>query len=114
MNGFDSKAQNAVPIIPLIVLSLLAMSLVAGADVPNRLERNDSTSPTARGDWMQASFDSAHTGFNRFETVLRRSNVKHLTELWAVPVSGGIHASPVVSEGKVFIGSGDGHMYAFA
>jgi len=93
--------------------SFIAVSLVAAADAPNTLGSNVSTSPTATGDWVQASFDWAHSGFNRFETVLKRSNVRYLTQLWAVPVSGGIYASPVVSEGKVFIGSGDGHMYAF-
>jgi UDP-N-acetylmuramoyl-tripeptide--D-alanyl-D-alanine ligase len=33
--------------------------------------------------------------------------VKHLTELWSAPIGGGIYASPIVSEGKLFIG-GDG------
>ena len=118
MNGFDSKAENAtrpgVPIIPLFVLSLLAMSLVAGADVPNKLETNDSTSPTARGDWVQEGFDPGHTSFNRFETELSPENVGNLVELWESPVGGGtLFCGPVVRDGKVYIGSGDGSMYAF-
>src|SRR5215831_10714600 len=117
MNRFHFKPRHAVRrcvrIIPLLLSSFIAVSLVAAADAPNTLGSNVSTSPTATGDWVQASFDWAHSGFNRFETVLKRSNVRYLTQLWAVPVSGGIYASPVVSEGKVFIGSGDGHMYAF-
>ena len=118
MNGFDSKAQNAtrtgVPIIPVFVLSLLAMSLVAGADVPNKLETNDSTSPTARGDWVQEGFDPGHTSFNRFETELSPENVGNLVELWESPVGGGtLFCGPVVRDGKVYIGSSDGNMYAF-
>ena len=63
---------------------------------------------------MQAGFDSAHSGFNRYETRLNRGNVGNLTQLWASPVGGGfLYASPVVWNGKVYIGSGDGRMYAF-
>ena len=65
MNGFAFKAENAarigVPIIPLFVLSLLAVSLVAVADVPNTLGSDDSTAPTRAGDWAQEGFDSGHT-----------------------------------------------------
>jgi len=94
--------------------SFIAVSLVAAADAPNTLGSNVSTSPTATGDWVQAGFDAAHSGFNRFETQINRGNVGNLTQLWASPVgTGALYASPVVWNGKVFIGSGDGHMYAF-
>ncbi len=64
---------------------------------------------------MQAGFDSGHSGFNRFETKLSSKNVGNLTQLWAaqVGVGGFLYASPVVCNGKVFIGGGDGRMYAF-
>ena len=88
-------------------------SVIVEGDARNIPESDIRTDPAAKADWPQASFDSAHTGFNRFETVLRRPNVRHLTQQWASLVSAGIHASPVVSDGRVFIGSGDGHMYAF-
>ena len=120
MNGFDFEAQNAtrtgVPIIPLFVLSLLAVSLVAAADVPNRLETNDSTSPTVTGDWVQEGFDPGHTAFNRFETRLSPENVGNLVKLWESSVGGGLlSCGPVVRDGKVYIGSGgfDGQIYAF-
>ena len=93
-------------------------SLTTGTDNTavgfNALFSNTIGDPTATADWSQASFNSAHWGFNRFETVLTRSNVRHLTQLWAVPVGAGVlYASPVVSGGRVFIGGGDGRMYAF-
>ena len=69
--------------------------------------------PDACGDWPQAAFDARHSGYNRFENILARWNVKHLTELWSAPIGGGIYASPIVSEGKLFIGGGDRRMHAF-
>ena len=69
--------------------------------------------PDACGEWPQAAFDARHSGYNRFENILARSNVKHLTELWNAPIDGGIYASPIVSEGKLFIGGGDRRMHAF-
>ena len=115
MNGFAFKAENAarigVPIIPLFVLSLLALSLVAVADAPNTLGSDDSTAPTRAGDWAQEGFDSGHTSFNRFETELGPENVGNLVELWESPV-GPFFCGPVVRDGKVYIGSGDGSMYA--
>ena len=67
------------------------------------------------GRWPQAAFDAGHTGFNRFEHVLSRSNVGLLTQAWSSPVGVGIlYASPVVSGGRVYIGSGgDNRMYCF-
>jgi eukaryotic-like serine/threonine-protein kinase len=109
---FKSINGARAQVIPLLFLSFIPLSLVAAADATNPLGSTVSTSRTANGDWPQASFDWAHSGFNRFETVLTRSTIRHLTQLWAVPISGGIHSSPVISNGKVFIGSGDGHMYA--
>jgi len=117
MNGFHFKPMNAVSArVGLISLlfSFSALSLVAAADTANTLKSNVSTSPTAMGNWVQADFDAAHSGFNRLETQINRGNVGNLTQLWASPVGTGVlYASPVVWNGNVYIGSGDGHMYAF-
>jgi len=121
MNGFAFKAQNttraAVSIVSLFVLSLLAVSLAAEADVPNTLESDDSTGPTRAGDWVQEGFDPGHTSFNRLETELSPENVGNLVKLWESSVGGGLpFCGPVVRDGKVYIGSGaagDGRMYAF-
>ena len=118
MNEFHFNPRNVarpwVEIIPLLLLSFLAVSFVAAGDPPKTLGSGGSKSPTAMGDWVQAGFDSAHSGFNRFETQINRGNVGNLTQLWASPVGTGVlYASPVVCNGKVYIGSGDGRMYAF-
>ena len=118
MNGIHFKLRNAVRtfvrIIPLFLFSFIVASLVAAADTANALGSNISTRPTVTGDWAQADFDAAHSGFNRLETQINRGNVANLTQLWASPVgTGALEASPVVWNGKVYIGSGDGHMYAF-
>jgi len=108
-----AKAGVRFPAFLLLAIAPVATSAIAAGNAQNITGSNSSARPTANADWHQASFDWAHSGFNRFETILNRSNVMYLTQLWAAPVSGGIYASPVVSEGKVFIGSGDGHMLAF-
>ncbi|HEY2713912.1 MAG TPA: PQQ-binding-like beta-propeller repeat protein [Chthoniobacterales bacterium] len=118
MNGFDFNPRNVahagVRVIPLLLLSFTAVSFVAAADLPKTLGSGGSTSLTASGDWVQAGFDSSHSGFNRFETQLNRGNVGNLTQLWASQVGVGLlYASPVVCNGRVYIGSGDGRMHAF-
>jgi outer membrane protein assembly factor BamB len=118
INEFHFNPRNVarpwVEIIPLFLLSFLAVSFVAAGDLPKTLGSGGSTSPTTTGDWVQAGFDSAHSGFNRFETQLNRGNVGNLTQLWAAQVGVGLlYASPVVCNGRVYIGSGDGRMYAF-
>ena len=117
MNGFDFKSENAtrtgVPIIPLFVLSLLAMSLVAAADVPNRLETNDSTSPTATGDWYKRG--SIRDTLRSIDS--RPSSAQKMSGTWLSfgrsPI-GFSFSRPVVWKGKVYIGSGglDGQMQA--
>ena len=101
-----------LPALLLLAINSGTGSAIAAGDASNATASDSSTHLTATADWRQASFDSAHSGSNRFETILTRPKVRHLTQLWAAPISGGIHASPVISDGKVFIGSGDGHMYA--
>jgi outer membrane protein assembly factor BamB len=99
--------------IPLLLLVWTAVSLTAAAETP-RSKTSANPNATA-GDWPQAFFNSAHTGYNRFETQLNRDNVGNLTQLWASPVgNGGLFTSPVVSGGKVYIGSTEdgGQMYA--
>lgn len=102
-----------------IVLLLEAMGLSAisspAADARDRgnlsNEQSDGTRPA---EWSQAAFGPQHTAFNRFEKLLTPSNVGKLTLAWEAQVGVGLlYASPVVADGRVFIGSGDGRLYAF-
>ena len=116
MRRSEFKQANALRalarIIPSLILFFGVSSAIADADRSSSFG-SSSIRPAVTADWLQAGFDSAHTGYNRFETEINRANVPNLTELWASPVGGLIYASPVVFEGKVYIGGGDGHMYAF-
>src|SRR5262249_6261267 len=115
MNGIHFKLANAANARALSLFFLfMALSLIAAADTAKTLGSNLSTSPAATENWVQADFDAAHSGFNRLETQINRGNVGNLTQLWASPVgTGALEASPVVWNGKVYIGSGDGRMYTF-
>jgi outer membrane protein assembly factor BamB len=113
------RQRIALPLLLLGAGWLLVAGLGAfsSATAENVLKVRRLESPAGEGrsaNWRQAAFDPAHTAFNRVETILSPSNVKNLTQAWASPIGTGgfLYASPVVSEGKVFIGGGDGHMYA--
>jgi len=98
----------------LVAVGLSSISSPAADERHRSYLINERPSGTRMADWSQAGFDSAHSGFNRFETRLNRGNVGNLTQLWASQVGvGALYASPVVWNGKVYIGSGDGRMYAF-
>jgi outer membrane protein assembly factor BamB len=65
-------------------------------------------------DWRQFRLDAQHTGFNRSETVLSQKNVRELGVAWEDQVGALVdYSSPVVANGRVFIGSTDGTLWAF-
>jgi outer membrane protein assembly factor BamB len=66
-----------------------------------------------RTNWSQGAFDAAHTVHNRYENALNPSNVGRLRPAWRASVSGGFHATPIVANGRVYVGGGDGRMHAF-
>jgi outer membrane protein assembly factor BamB len=105
---------GSIRAIPLLLLFWTAVSFTAAAEPFKMSKSSSSAEPAANGDWQQAFFNAAHTGNNRYETQLNRDNVGNLTQLWASQVGVDLlYTSPVVSNGKVYIGSGDGQMYAF-
>src|SRR6266571_551392 len=64
---------------------------------------------------MMFGFDAQHTHFNPYEKVLSPINVSGLVKDWQVVVGNKekIYSSPAVAGGVVFVGSADGHLYAF-
>jgi outer membrane protein assembly factor BamB len=69
----------------------------------------------ASGDWPQFHNGPAHAGYNAAETTLSPSNVADLGVAWTGAGTGGaIYSSPTVSHGAVYVGSGDGKLYAYA
>lgn len=71
---------------------------------------SDQTS-SAHVDWPQLGYNNSHTGFDPFETVLSVSTVSGLRPLWTV-TTGDLSAAPAVVKGIVYVGSGDGNIYA--
>ena len=68
----------------------------------------------ASGDWTQFHNGPTHEGFNTAETTLSASNVADLGVAWTGTTGGAISSSPAVSTGVVYVGSGDGELYAYA
>jgi hypothetical protein len=61
--------------------------------------------------WAQFRYTQSHSGFNPFENVLSRSNVSGVKPDWRVTGQYG-GSSPTVANGVVYIGSGNGRLYA--
>jgi outer membrane protein assembly factor BamB len=73
------------------------------------------TGSTARGDWTQFRFDTAHHGINPKETILSPANVANLTVKWRTNIGGGCFASADVVSGKLYTadtGSANGKLHA--
>ena len=67
--------------------------------------------------WSQFHNGPTHEGNNTSETKISQANVADLQVAWTSPESGSIAASPVVSDGVVYVGStdtSDHSLYAFA
>jgi outer membrane protein assembly factor BamB len=104
-------------LVPTIIVAVLALPALSGPT----FARSDSAEVasanaerTSRSPWRQAGFDAAHTAYNRFEQILSPSNVGDLTQVWRSPVGAiSLYSSPIAGGGHVYIGSGDGRMYAF-
>lgn len=117
--GPTSRFTASIPAIiarAIAVVALLALcgTTPAASDNAKLAPANAHRRSIAPWPWRQAGFDAAHTAYNRFEQILSRSNVGLLTQAWASPVGvGALYASPIVAAGRVYIGSGDGRMYAF-
>jgi len=53
-------------------------------------------------------FDSAHTSYNRVESVLNKETVKTLEPAWTVRVGAPVAAAPTVVEDSLYVGAWDG------
>jgi outer membrane protein assembly factor BamB len=90
-------------------LTVLAACLAVGVVAPPA-----SAGPRADVNWPQFRFDSNRTGFNRFETVLNRTNVPTLQLAWQAQLGMLVDfSSPAVVNGVVYIGSSDGRLWAY-
>jgi outer membrane protein assembly factor BamB len=72
---------------------------------------------TVRTDWKQFRYNSSHTGFNPLENVISSYNIRYLTQAWAAKIGDygkDQYSSPAVANGKVYVGSTNGKLYAFA
>jgi len=69
---------------------------------------------TVRTNWVQLGFGAQGRRFNPYENTLSEGNVASIGLDWSYAAPGGAHdhASPAVVNGVVYIGSGDGSVYA--
>jgi outer membrane protein assembly factor BamB len=66
-----------------------------------------------RADWPQFHRTPSHQGYNARENVLSEMNVSDLDVRWRGRTDDNVVSSPAVADGVVYVGSLDGHLYAF-
>src|SRR5262249_31450226 len=75
--------------------------------------RSAQTRFVVNTDWARFRYSLSHTGFNRYENVLKPGNVSGLDEVWRYTTGAYIYySSPAVANGVVYVGSWDGSVYA--
>jgi outer membrane protein assembly factor BamB len=64
-------------------------------------------------DWPAFRFDATHSGLNPAENAIAAGNVGALATAWTAPTGNGVFSSPAVANGRAYVGSDDGKLYAF-
>ena len=97
-----------------IALSL-ASTVCAGA---SDTSRPANTAAGTSIDWPHFRFDKNHTGEQPFETTLSQDNIGSAGLLWQDSLGGTdslvYFSSPAVVNGIVFVGTDDGHLFAYS
>jgi outer membrane protein assembly factor BamB len=89
------------------VAFVLAVTLAGTATGPARA--------TASPSWPQFGYAATHNGFNPGEHILTRTNVPQLSLLWQRPLGpAAIDGTPVVSDGRVFVATGESGLSALS
>jgi outer membrane protein assembly factor BamB len=71
-----------------------------------------SPAAAASADWTQYGYTAEGRRENTHETILTRKSVSHLAQKWSASIPVGF-SSAAVANGIVYVGSLDGHLYAF-
>src|SRR6266699_4223599 len=120
--------RSRLPLISLLGLAVLLVFIAGGTVtwimlrpvkmsvhvVPQVKFPGDGNMPFTTTGYAMFGFNAQHTHFNPDENTLAPGNVSHLSIFWSAHTGGINTASPVVSNGVVYIGSEDHHLYAFS
>src|SRR5262249_49721556 len=105
-NGGPVYSSSKAPSYPLFAD---ASFLTVGGRIDTAIIGALSVSTTA--DWPMYQHDSGHGGYSS-ASQLNSSNVSTLAEAWNFKTGGWVTGTPIVADGKVYVGSWDGKMYA--
>ena len=96
----------------VVALSVAAPSVGAAPSSSEWNPHSHLSSPAATVAWPKLHFDAANTGFNPNETVLNASNVASLHTIWHFVANSLVQSTPAESNGVIYVGSQDHHLYA--
>ncbi len=98
----------------VVILSLLLASCGHSA-AATESQRSYGTSPSptqVSDDWSTYMAGNERSGFNQNETILNPATIPHLKLHWTARAKDRIFSQPVVANGMIYWGSGDGFEHA--
>lgn len=105
------RAHTVVAVLMLSVVAMLPCS-TSHADQPAKRPG------TASIDWTHFRFDEKHTGYQPLEITLSQDNIGSAQLLWQDSLGGTdsivYFSSPAVVNGVVYVGTDDGHLFAYS
>jgi outer membrane protein assembly factor BamB len=115
--GMARRHWRAVAAAAAAALALAGIAPAAAA--PSRHAHAPPPPPQSAADWTSFLHDTGHSSYNAAATSITPSNIGSLQPVWRwlVPAASnggytGFLASPIVSDGVVYIGADDGYFYA--
>jgi outer membrane protein assembly factor BamB len=102
--------------LPLFALALASCGGAGGSRAaPVMPNRGALAGPAAAGgdDWVTFAHDQARSGFESAPTGIDRTTVATLKLRWSVNIREAVYASPIVTDGHVYVASDVGTVYAF-
>src|ERR1700754_1067852 len=95
------------------VALLMLVGSVAGAQrMAQQADQCSGVTKNPNASWPSFRHDLCNAGYNRDEHILSVDNVRHLALKWKYPTGRSIYGAPVVVNGIMYLGSGDGYLYA--
>lgn len=93
----------------LLIVTGLAV-ILAGVFI--LFPHHPATYASASGDWPTYMFNINRTGYNKAETVIKRTSAPNLKVHWTAPAGGLVFSQPVTAGGVIYWGSFDGYEHA--
>jgi polyvinyl alcohol dehydrogenase (cytochrome) len=108
----DRTHYHIVLSLTLTLMTIFLASCASRIATSTSVQAPEVTSPAARGNWPSYMLGNARTGFNQAETTITPLTAPQLKLHWIDPGDSRVFSQPVVANGLIYWGSGDGYEHA--